>query len=201
MKEIARVVGVALSRVSQIRQAAVIKLRGTSCASRAETIGSRHRDEGSLPPCLIRNRCRSRARPKGGRPLAKTQKQKRCMSCNFRTAGRLSNENARALNAVHEAFARRLAIALDSWLGIGVEVKQKGLEQQPVKDHIAGIAPLTYIVPLTLSTAQSTMILECDVNVVFAMIEVLLGGSRQRRAAPAASSPRSKKRSCRTSWL
>jgi flagellar motor switch protein FliM len=104
-------------------------------------------------------------------------KQKTVVNCNFRTAGRLSNENARALNAVHEAFARRMAIALDSWLGIGVEVKQKTLEQQPIKEHIAGIAPLTYIAPLTLSTMQSSMIVECDVNIVFAMIEMLLGGT------------------------
>lgn len=104
-------------------------------------------------------------------------KQKTVVNCNFRTAGRLSNENARALNAVHEAFARRMAIALDSWLGTGVEVKQKALEQQPIKEHIAGIAPLTYVAPLTLSAMQSSMIVECDVNIVFAMIEVLLGGT------------------------
>jgi flagellar motor switch protein FliM len=103
--------------------------------------------------------------------------EKTVVNCNFRTAGRLSNENARAVNAVHEAFARRMAIALDGWLGTGVEVKQRGLEQQPIKEHIAAIAPLTYIVPLTLSSIQSSMIVECDVNIVFAMIEVLLGGS------------------------
>jgi len=104
-------------------------------------------------------------------------KQKAIVNCNFRTAGRLSNENARALNAVHEAFARRLAIAFDSWLGTGVEVKQKGLDQQPIKEHISAIAPLTYVVPLTLSTVQTSMVIECDVNIVFAMIEVLLGGT------------------------
>lgn len=105
------------------------------------------------------------------------EKRKNIVDCNFRAAGRLSNETARALNAVNESFARRMAIALDSWLGTGVEVKQKGLEQQSVKEHIAGIAPLTYVVPLTLETIQSSMIVEWDVNIVFAMIEVLLGGT------------------------
>ncbi|MFP5229844.1 MAG: hypothetical protein ACLGXA_19695, partial [Acidobacteriota bacterium] len=107
----------------------------------------------------------------------KPEKQKTVVNCNFRNAGRLSNENTRALNAVHDAFARRLSIALDSWLGTGVEVKQKGLSQQPVSEHIAGVAPLTYIVPFTLSTIQSSMIVECDISLVFAMIEVLLGGT------------------------
>lgn len=108
---------------------------------------------------------------------AKPEKQKTVVSCDFRNAGRLSNENARALNTVHDALARRLSIALDNWLGIGVEVKQTGLNQRPVNEHIAGIAPLTYIVPLTLSSAQTTMLVACDVNVVFSMIEVLLGGT------------------------
>jgi len=105
------------------------------------------------------------------------EKQKTVASCNFRTSGRLSNETARALNTMHESFARRTAIALDSWLGTGVEVKPKGLEQHPVNEHIAGLAPLTYVVPLTLSTVQSTMIVECDISLIFAMIEVLLGGT------------------------
>lgn len=110
--------------------------------------------------------------------VTRTQEnQKAVTNCNFRTAGRLSNDNARSLNGVHEALARRTAIALDSWLGTAVDVKQKGLDQQPVKEHVAGLAPLTYVVPLTLSTLQSSMIVECDIDLVFAMIELLLGGT------------------------
>lgn len=111
-------------------------------------------------------------------------KQKTVVSCDFRNAGKLSNENARALNSVHEVFARRLSIALDGWLGTAVEVKQGGIEQQPLTEHIAAIAPLSYIVPFTLSTIQSSMIVECDADIVFALIEVLLGG----KGAPAAGS-------------
>jgi flagellar motor switch protein FliM len=111
---------------------------------------------------------------------AKGAKQRTVVSCNFRSAGRLSNENARTLSAIHDTFARRLATALDAWLGAAVDVKQKGFDQQPITEHIAGIAPLTYIVPFTLTTAQSSMIVECDINLVFAMIELLLGGTGAR---------------------
>ncbi len=111
---------------------------------------------------------------------AKGEKQQRVVSCNFRSAGRLSNENARTLSAIHDTFARRLATALDAWLGAAVDVKQKGFDQQPITEHIASIAPLTSIVPFTLNTVQSSMIVECDINLVFAMIELLLGGTGAR---------------------
>jgi flagellar motor switch protein FliM len=98
-------------------------------------------------------------------------------SCNFRSAGRLSNENARSMAAIHDTFAHQLASALDSYLGIGVEVKLGGLDQLAIKDHIAAIPPLTYIVPLTSNTAPGTMIVECDINLVFPMVDLLLGGT------------------------
>jgi flagellar motor switch protein FliM len=97
--------------------------------------------------------------------------------CDFRSAGRLSNENARALTALHESFARRVASALDGYLGTGLAIKLRTLDQMPLKDHIAALAPLSYIVPFTLSTMQSTMILECDLDLVFPIIELLLGGT------------------------
>ncbi len=98
-------------------------------------------------------------------------------ACNFRSAGRLSNENARSLTAIHETFARQLASALDVYLGTALEVKLQTLDQLPLKDHIAAIPPLNYIVPLSFSTMPGAVIVECEVDLVFPMIEVLLGGN------------------------
>jgi len=89
----------------------------------------------------------------------------------------MSNENARALTALYETFARHLASALDAYLGTGLEVKLKSLDQLPIKEHITGIAPLSYIVPFSLTTVPSTLIVECDLDVVFPIIELLLGGT------------------------
>jgi flagellar motor switch protein FliM len=50
-------------------------------------------------------------------------KERTVVNCNFRSAGRLSNENARALTVIHETFARHLVSALDVYLGTGLEVK------------------------------------------------------------------------------
>ncbi|MGD0891346.1 MAG: flagellar motor switch protein FliM [Terracidiphilus sp.] len=98
-------------------------------------------------------------------------------ACDFRSAGRLSNENARALTAMNETFARGLANALDAYLGTGIELKVKTLDQLPIKEHVAAIPPLSYIVPFSISSIPCTMIMECDIDLVFPFIEFLLGGT------------------------
>ena len=105
-------------------------------------------------------------------------------ACNFRSAGRLSNENARSLTAIHETFARQLASALDVYLGTGLEVKIQTLDQLPLKDHIASIPPLSYIVPFSLSTMQGAIIVECDLALVFPIVELLLGGTGTSENSP-----------------
>lgn len=110
-------------------------------------------------------------------PQNSPDKPRSIHACNFRSAGRLSNENARSLTAIHETFARQLASALDVHLGTAVDVKLQALDQLPLKEHVASILPLTYIVPFSFTTMPGAVILECDVGLVFPMIEVLLGGT------------------------
>jgi hypothetical protein len=37
--------------------------------------------------------------------------------------------------------------ALDAYLGTGMDLKVKTLDQLPIKEHLAAIPPLSYIVP------------------------------------------------------
>jgi len=113
----------------------------------------------------------SKPSPQGGSHAPRS-----VVPCNFRSAGRLSNEMARSLTAIHETFARHLAAGLVSYLGDGIAVKLLSLDQLPIKDHIATIPPLEYIAPFSVKAIQSTVILECDIELVFPMIDLLLGG-------------------------
>jgi flagellar motor switch protein FliM len=125
------------------------------------------------------NRERLKSNMKEQRPVGQksAEKQRSIHVCDFRTAGRLSNENARALVAMNETFARLLATALDAYLGTGLELKVKTLDQLPIKEHLASIPPLSYIVPLSIRSIPCTMILECDLDLAFPFIEFLLGGT------------------------
>ncbi len=113
-----------------------------------------------------------------------SEKQRNVVNCNFRSASRLSNENARAMTSIHETYARHLASTLDAYLGTGVEVKLTGLEQLPIKEHITGIPALTYIVPFSLGTTPGATIVECDMNMVFPIVDLLLGGTGVANSGP-----------------
>jgi flagellar motor switch protein FliM len=103
-------------------------------------------------------------------------KPRSILPCNFRSAGRLSNENARALTAIHEAFGRLLANTLGAYIRTDVKVKTLELDQLSVKDHTEAIPAYGYIAAFPLSSASSILIVECCSDLVFPMIDLLLGG-------------------------
>ena len=104
-------------------------------------------------------------------------------ACNFRAAGRISNENARLLTEIHEAFAHRLANAMDAYLGTGIEVKLQSLEQSAIKDYIAGIVPFSYLASATFNTSPGSVFIHCNVDIVFPIIDLLLGEFGNRSIA------------------
>ena len=103
----------------------------------------------------------------------KPRKPRNVYSCNFRSAGRLSNEDARALTAIHEVFAQNVSSALDAYLGTSFEVKLDSLDQLSIKDHIDGLPNHCYVVPFS----SNSMFVEFDNDLVFPIIELLLGGA------------------------
>ncbi len=98
-------------------------------------------------------------------------------SCNFRYAGRLSNENARALTALHEKFALNVTNSLEVYLGTSIRLKMLSLEQLALQAYIGGIAPNTYLLPCALNVMESNFLIEMDIRLIFPIIDLLLGGA------------------------
>lgn len=101
--------------------------------------------------------------------------------CDFRAAGRLSNEDARALTGIHETFAANLSSALDIYLGTSLETKLQSLDRLSVKEHVTSISQLSYNVVFSLSAIPCTIVVECDMDLVLPMIELLMGGEGSMR--------------------
>jgi len=76
------------------------------------------------------------------------------------------------LTAIHETLSQHIVAALERFLGTSPEVKLGTLDQQSVKDHVAGIPAFTYIVPF----ASGLVTVEFDNELVFPIIELLMGG-------------------------
>lgn len=102
--------------------------------------------------------------------------------CDFRAASLLSNEDARALTGIHEAFAANLSSALDIYLGTSLETKLQSLDRLSVKDHVTRISQFSYNVVFSFSAIPCTIVVECDMNLVLPMIELLMGGEGNVRS-------------------
>jgi flagellar motor switch protein FliM len=98
-------------------------------------------------------------------------------SCNFRYAGLLSNENARALTSLHEKFALNVTNSLEVYLGTSIRLKMMSLEQLALRDYISGVAPNTYLLPCALNVMESNFLIEMDIRLIFPIIDLLLGGA------------------------
>ena len=97
--------------------------------------------------------------------------------CNFRTATRLSNEDARAITALHDKVAQRISSVLDAYLGTAIDVRFGSLVQYPAKDHIASLPATSYVVPFS----SSKFIVEFTLDLIFPIIELLMGGTGEAK--------------------
>lgn len=102
-----------------------------------------------------------------------SKKPKTILNCNFRSAGGISNEDARSLTAIHETFARQLASALDAYLGTGLQIKLETIDQFFVKDHVKEIPPANYILPFS----SNAVFVELEHGLTFPIVDLLMGGA------------------------
>ena len=100
-------------------------------------------------------------------------------SCNFRYAGRLSNENARFLTGLHQKFALNVSTALELYLGASLRLTPVSLEQLAIQDYVAGVVPNNYLLPCTIGSMDSNCIVEVDTGILWPIIDLLLGGVGQ----------------------
>ncbi len=97
--------------------------------------------------------------------------------CNFRSAGRLSNESARTLTHLHEALARNLTNSLDVYLGTGLEVRLAHLEQLTMEEFKTKSVNGGYILPCSAKPSGTAVLLDMDHALMFTVIDLLLGGA------------------------
>lgn len=113
-----------------------------------------------------------------GSPMSdSTPRQRMIHPCNFRYAGRLSNENARFLTALHERFAMSVSNALELYLGASLRVRMVFLEQMAIADYISGIAPSNYLLPYSMDVMDANCLIDMDIALILPVIDLLLGGS------------------------
>lgn len=106
-------------------------------------------------------------------PVPPPAKARSVQRCNFRVAGRLSNEDVRALSAMHEIVAKHIAGAMDAYLATALDVRFAAVSETTAKNHVEELPPLSYVMPF----ASGLVMLEVNLDLVFPIIDLLMGGA------------------------
>lgn len=108
---------------------------------------------------------------------AKPHTGRSILPCNFRSAGRLSNESTRHLRTLHETFARNASHALDLFLGSPLDIKLVSVSQIESRDFTASLLTGNYLVPFAILPMQGRIVAKFDASLLFPLLDVLLGGT------------------------
>lgn len=98
-------------------------------------------------------------------------------SYDFKRPERVSKDQMRSLQTLHEAFARNFGASLSGFMRTIVEVKVATCEQMTYAEFISGLPNPTSFNLIETSSLEGTICLEISPLIVYPMIDRLLGGS------------------------
>jgi flagellar motor switch protein FliM len=96
--------------------------------------------------------------------------------CNFRSAGQMSEQYARFMTTLFEAFARSVSNSMGAYLRVHFEMVLASVEQMPVRDFLGDFQETGFVAVLSLQPSNTPVLLQVDSSLVFPIIDVLLGG-------------------------
>ncbi len=102
----------------------------------------------------------------------------------FKRPERVSKDQMRALQTLHEAFARNFGAALSGFLRAIVEVRVATCEQMTYGDFVSGLPNPTSFNLISADGLKGQMCLEISPLIIYPIIDRLLGGTSQELFIP-----------------
>ena len=97
-------------------------------------------------------------------------------SWDIRQAGQIGPEQLRAINQLHEGFARNLTTSIGGYLRIVFDCALASAEHLTYREFLQRIADGTYVASCELLPFGSVAILQLDLAIAFPLIDVMMGG-------------------------
>lgn len=94
----------------------------------------------------------------------------------FRHPEKFSRDQQRTLELLHDQFARRLQTALSAYLRTVVQINMLGLEQGVYDEYVRQVPSPAVLYPISMDPLPGRAVLELHPNVVFIIVDRLLGG-------------------------
>ncbi|MDR3707096.1 MAG: FliM/FliN family flagellar motor switch protein [Capsulimonadaceae bacterium] len=107
----------------------------------------------------------------GRRPSAFTYE-----SYDFRRPDKLSKDQLRTIQMIHESFARMFSSSISGYLRSQVQVDLISVEQIAYEEYIKSLTS-SLVNVLNVSPLNGQMLFDIDLDILFVMLERLLGGS------------------------
>lgn len=102
----------------------------------------------------------------------------------FKRPERVSKDQMRALQTLHEAFARNFGAALSGFLRAIVEVRVATCEQMTYGDFVSGLPNPTSFNLISANNLKGQMCLEISPLIIYPIIDRLLGGTSSELFIP-----------------
>jgi len=115
--------------------------------------------------------------PDGGPAVAPTRSSATAIRYNFRKPNRVSKDQVKMLQSIHESFARLYTASLTTMLRGLVEIELKTVEQVSYGEFIMSLSPPNCLVVFNMEPLKGGAAMEINANVLFRFIDRLLGGS------------------------
>jgi len=94
----------------------------------------------------------------------------------IRQAGQIGSEQLRAINQLHENFARNLTTAIGGYLRIVFDVSLVSAEHLVYREFLQCVSEKPYLASIDLLPAGVVAVLQLDLAIAFPIIDVMLGG-------------------------
>jgi flagellar motor switch protein FliM len=127
-------------------------------------------EDRAPPPIITRNR--------------RTSPSVEVKPYDFKRPERVSKDQMRALETLHEAFARNFGASVSGFLRTIVEVKVAMCDQMTYSEFIASLPNPTSFNLLTAAPLEGNICLEISPLIVYPIIDRLLGGTNQELFIP-----------------
>lgn len=102
----------------------------------------------------------------------------------FKRPERVSKDQIRSLEVLHEVFARNLGASLSGLLRTIVEIRLQAVDQITYSEFIMSLPNPTCFNLLGVAPLEGNMILELNPSIVYPVIDRILGGGRITSAPP-----------------
>ena len=114
------------------------------------------------------------SRARGGAPAAPAGPS--FTHWDYRQAGRMGRDQMMAISALHDGFARAVTHSIGAYLRTAFQVSMASAEHLTCAEFLSGIPELTYLASCKVSPFNAFGLIQLDIGITFALIDMLLGG-------------------------